>query len=339
MKTLRSLAVLATLALVVASCAKHATPTPIEGMKPYTDQVRDFTFSTPSNWVIQTVPGELIVAHTSKEAIRRFMNYGKGPAGCKIEYRVVRTDSTRTIDSIMKNSKLEFEDNIDRSKESAATIGGMPARKLTTEFEQEDGTFKSETYFVQKDTLVTVIYFGAFGGTFDDYASTFEEILKAATVAKDRPKQEIKKDTAAPRGPEPPSDTLRSYSTPEFTMNIPQNFQGTKATSAGVLSSVNLVGSRLDCNIQVDVFDASKQNNLEKILDQNKAKYNSSPSNTTLGGQKAAYFTYGSGNITSRAYFSVKGNRMYRVTVNMFKPEQGVYQPIFDKCLASFVMK
>jgi len=339
MKSLRSLALLATLALFVVSCAKHGTPTPVDGLTVYTDQVRDFSVKTPTGWFTQKVPGELIVVHSSKEAARRFMSYGKGPAGCKIEYRVIRLDSTRTIDTVIQRSKLEFEDNLPRGTVTSTTFAGSPAKKLTLEFEQEDGTFKSEAYFVQKDSLVTVLYFGAFGGTYKDYASTFDEILKSATIAKDRPKVEVKKDTAAPRGPEPPSDTLRNYSAPEFSMDIPQNFQGMKSTSAGVISSVNMVGSRLDCNIQVDVFDASKQNNLDKIIEQNKAKYGTSPNSTTLGGQKAAYFSYGGGQVSSRAYFTVKGNRMFRVTVNMYKPDQGVYQPIFDKCLGSFKMK
>ncbi len=339
MSLFRSLLMLSLAALVAAGCARKATPTPIEGLELMKDDVRKFEVKVPKNWIKQVQKGDLILALSKPGVGRRFLDFSKGEGGAKVELRAIEIDSTRNMDSLIKNSKLEFEDKLDRYKLEKATLGGKPAMKLWVEFGQEDGNFKSEAYFAENDSVVTILTLASFGNNFDDYAEQFKEIVASVKLAR-RPDAPKKPDTLAPTGPEPPSDTLRSYSAPDFTIQIPQNFEG-KKLSGGGLSSVNFFGSRLDCNIQVDVFDASKQKNLEKILLQNKPNYGGgNPTGVTLGGVKAAYFSYNpSGTVSSRAYFAVKGDKMFRITVNWFKPEQNVYLPIFEKCLKTVTFK
>jgi len=194
-------------------------------------------------------------------------------------------------------------------------------------------------YFAEQDSVITIVTLASFGNNFGDYTKEFEEILASVKLAK-RPVERPKVDTTTPTGPEPPSDTLVPYSGKFFAMKIPSNFEGQKAEGSG-LGSVNIVGSRLDCNIQVDVFDAAKQKNLDKIIDQNKGNYGGQAATaTTLAGAKAKYFSYNpTGNISSRAYFCLSGDKLFRITVNWYKPEQSVYLPIFEKCLASVTFK
>lgn len=332
----------AAIVLGVLGCKPKADPTPVEGLTVYKDNVRGFEIKIPTNWFKQSYPGDLLVVTTSQGAAPRFANFGTGTAGARIELRVTELDSTRTIDTLVKNLRLQFEDGLDRYKTEPATLGGRQGVKLYVAFDQEDGQYKTESYLAERDGVVTIVTLSAFGATFDDYASTFSEVLSSVKLAgKIIPKEEPKPDTLAPQGPQPPSDTLRPYAAADFAIQIPQNFDGKKSSTAGTLSSMNFVGSRLDCTIQVDVFDASKQKNLDKILEQNKSAYGNKPAaSTTLGGAKAGYFSYNpAANIGSRAYFAVKGDKMYRVTVNWYKPEQGVYLPIFEKSLATMTLK
>ncbi len=327
--------------VIIGGCSRKAPVTPIEGLKLVKDDIRGFELKVPSNWLTQTVAGELVLS-TSKPAIaRRFLDFGKGEGGAKVELRAIQVDSTRNIDSLIKNSRLEFEDGLENERYSLtdATLGGKPAKLLSVKFDQEDGEFQSNMYFAEQDSVITILTLAAFGRNFEDYENQFEEVVASVKLAKRPVVKEKKPDTLAPQGPEPPSDTLRPYSAGEFAIQIPQNFKGEKSSSNG-LTSVNFYGSRLDCNIQVDVFDASKQNNLDKILTQNQKTYGTNVTSTNIGGVKAAFFTYNpTPTVSSRAYFAIKGNRMYRITVNWFKPEQSVYLPIFEKSLKTVTFK
>lgn len=338
MFSLRALGLSIILMTALAGCSRKATPVPIEGLELRTDEVRKFELKVPKNWFVQQRRGDLILAVSSKAHSSRFLSFGKGKGGAKVEMRVIPMDSTTTIDSLVKRSKLEFEDNLDRYERATTTLGGKPGQKLSVKFDQEDGEFQSEAYFAENDSLITILTFAAFGNTFSEYEKEFKEILASVKL----PVRPVIAPAGpqGPSAPEPPSDTLRAYNAPDFTIQIPQNFQGTKGQSTG-LSSMSFAGSRLDCTIQIDVFDAKDQKNLDKIIEQNKGRYGgSSPTATQLSGVKAYYFSYNpAANIQSRAYFMVKGDRMVRVTMNWFKPEQAVYLPIFEKCLATFKLK
>lgn len=330
-------ALLAAAIVFTPGCARKAQPTPIEGLQLHKDAVTSFEIKVPSNWQLQSVPGELVIAISNPALSRRFLNFGEGEGGAKVELRALRMDSTTVLDSLIENSKLEFEDGLDRYETSTATLGGKPAKKLSVKFDQEDGEYQSETYFVELDSMITVVTLASFGGNFSDYASEFEEILASVKIAQ-RPAIKPAVDTAAPAGPELPSDTLAPYSAQYFAIKIPQNFDGVKISSG--MGSVNFVGSRLDCNIQVDVLDASKQKNLDKIVAENKAAYKSEPRSVTIGGKPAKYFSYNpSAAISSRAYFCVNGGKLFRITMNWQKSEEKIYLPIFEKSIATITFK
>ena len=339
MRLFRTMLAVALTAAVITGCAKKATPTPIEGLELKKDEVTKFEIKLPSNWQIQEAQGQLALAVSLPGIQRRFLRFSEGEGGAKVELRVVMLDSTRTFDSLIINSKLEFEDGLDRYELSNTTLGGKPAKLLKVKFDQADGEFESHQYFAQNDSVVTIVTLAAFGKTFEDYTEEFAEIVKSVKLA--QMPQKVERDTAtAPAQIEPPSETMRSYNAADFAIKIPENFEGKKAPTSG-LSATNFFGSRLDCNIQVDVFDASKQKNLGKIAEQNKASYGGKdPKDVKVGGSDAKMFSYNAAaQVSSRAYFVVKGNKMYRITVNWYQPEQSVYLPVFEKCIASITLK
>lgn len=338
--------------VLVIGCEPKVRPVPIESLKVVTDDARKFEVKVPANWNMQTRKGSMILATSSKSAASRFNTFSKGEGGAKIELRVIPIDSTNpNLAAIIEKSKLEFERDTTKPKDitdspvpmyldEAVTFGGKVGKKVAIEFDQIDGKCRIEMYFAENDSLVTTLTLAAFGNTFQDYEAEFTEIIKSVKLA-----QKVvvvpKVDTAAPAGPEPPSTTLRAYAAADFSIKIPDNFQGTKGSSSKGLSSMSFAGSRLDCTIQVDVFDAKDQKNLDKIIEQNKARYNGAKAApTTVNGQKAYYFNYAGGaNVGSRAYFTVKGDKMFRITLNWFKDEQAVYLPLFEQCVASMNLK
>jgi len=120
---------------------------------------------------------------------------------------------------------------------------------------------------------------------------------------------------------------------------IPDNFNSTSTNMPGTLYSANYIGKRrADCNIQVDVYDASKQKNLKKIVDDNSATYkNATPSKLSLGGAEAYVMNYSPAKgVKSKVYFTLKGDKLYKITINWFVAEEKDYLPVFDKCVSAF---
>jgi hypothetical protein len=85
------------------------------------------------------------------------------------------------------------------------------------------------------------------------------------------------------------------------------------------------------------VIDATKQKSLKKIVDENSPKYkNAKPVDTKIGGQPAYVMSYSfRKDDLSRVYYVLKGNKLYKITMNWFKGEEQDYLPIFEKSIAS----
>lgn len=326
------LASIACLALI-AGCRPKVKPASIEGLELKKDELRMFEIKVPKNWVVQTRKGDGLVAYSTKSDAARFMLFGKGHGGAKVEILAMAVDSTTTIDSLVKRSKLVFEDNLDRYTKTVSTLGGKPGQKLHVEFDQEDGRFVSESYFAEQDSTITMVTFAAFGDTYEAYKSAFDEILASVKLAK---KTDYSALSAASGGFTPPSDTVKPHKDASYTINIPNNFEA-KPGSATAISSTNFAGERLDCTIQIDVISAKQQPDLVKIVEQYKASYPGAKRlGTSFGGQRAFVYSYEpKPTIASRAYFALKGEKLYRVTMNWRKADEKVYLPAFEKVLNS----
>lgn len=321
------------------SCEKGPEPIPIESLETYQDPVSKFELKYPSNWK-KTEQAERFVSFSDPQVIKRFSfrgDYSTGFPGAKIDMIAMRMDSSMTIDSVIKRSML-FEESY-YQKESF-TFGGEPGYKLTYAFELDGGAFMGEMYIAAKDTgRATVLIFEAFDGTMDLYKPQFDEIVKSVKLAETPRKAEA--DTLFEEvEAAPPSDTLSTKGGDGFNMGIPKNFYskaGEKAASA--LKTYFYWGDRRgDSFIRIDLFDATEQKDLNKIIDENKAAYGgASAQNATLGGVTAKKIDYkASSSVKGRVYFAVKGNKLYRVTINWFTGEEASFLPPFEKSVESF---
>lgn len=316
--------------------AKKAEPVAITGLETFKDESLGFGLKYPSNWMLRKQSGSQAVAFSSNNAIERFSKYdADGIAGAKISITAIKTDG-KPLDQVVADSK-EFTAESYSAPEKV-TIDGTRGTKLGCSFDLTDGKFQSEKYFAMKDSMyVTIVELSAFGSTFDSYRKNFDEIIASITLATAPAPKEVKIDTVSSE-PAPPSETMRSISGNGFSISVPDNFTGARTTVKGTLASASYVGDRRDCTIQVDVFDASKQKNLDKIVADNKARYKATSTNaTTLGGAKAYSINYSFvKDVNSRVYFTIKNDKMFRVTLNWFKPKESSYLPIFEKSVSSF---
>ena len=101
------------------------------------------------------------------------------------------------------------------------------------------------------------------------------------------------------------------------------------------------IGGPADCIINVTVTDASKQNNLDRIVEQNKKLYKASASSPAkVGGETGAFIEDSPvKDVRRRTYFAVKGSKLYKVTLQWYKPEQEIFLPSFEKSFASLTLK
>lgn len=308
----------------------------IKGLNTYTDASMGFVIKSPSNWQSQNREGERFLSYTTTEGLKRFHNYDvDGETAAKIELNVIQLGENQTIDSVM--SRKIFQKEV-YSKPENITIDGVKAYKQTYTFDLNDGQFQGEIYYAQKDQkTVTVISFEAFGGTFDKYKEKFTEIIQSAKLAYIAEK---KSDTfKVVKEADPPSANLVNYKGDGFTILVPDNFD-VKTPKTASLKYYRLEGNRRgDCNISIDIIDASKQNKIDKIAQDNKTKFgNVEPKATNMSGQKAYIFEYSPAQeIQRRAYFVVNGNKLYRIIMDWNKAKDAeLFRPVFEKCISSF---
>lgn len=331
------LPIIAVFAILSACGNKYGNPVDIADLKEYKDDVTEFSIKYPSNWVTSRVQGKRYAVFSSNEAMARFSRYDAvGFPGAKLDLNVIMLDSAVTIDSVANLSKL-FSPEL--YKQEDITLDGVPAKKFTYSFELEDGMFYGEMYIATKDNQAATIFnIEAFADTWDKYKESFGQIVSSMKLAT-APKPFVPEVVNVEVAEDPASPNLVEKSGPGYRIMISDNFNSTRGTAGGVIASNNYIGKRrADCNIQVDVIDASESKNLKKIVEENKASYKNSGTiqNTKLGGSEAMMFTYQpTGKVKGRLYFAIKGDRLFRITMHWFTDEEASYLPVFEKSVNS----
>jgi hypothetical protein len=323
------------LLVIATSCNKSGDAPAVEGYEVYKDANSGLSLEYPKNWYTNTSPIRF-VAFNVKEWQGRFGQYDtEGNPVIKLDVTIYEIDSTNTIDSIVVKSKKFAESAYETTD---ATIGGLPAKKLVYTFELTSGVFYGETYVLKvDDNSANVVQIECFDGTYDTYKEALDKFFASYKPGK-FPKP--KKDTVTQvQEGEPPSQTLVTKSGNGYSIKVPDNFMAERGPSGGVIESKNFIGERrADCNIIVDVIDASKNKKLGNIVEENRKNYkNANPSKISLGGKEAYQLNYTFGrDVMSRVYFVINGDKLFRITMNYYNGEKASYLPIFEKCISSF---
>jgi hypothetical protein len=76
-------------------------------------------------------------------------------------------------------------------------------------------------------------------------------------------------------------------------------------------------------------------------MDQNLGRYKpTAKGQTTIGGQPAPHFTYAATKDVDRRFcFVVKDDKVYRLTMDWFRPQRDQYLAAYEKVLSSFKFK
>ena len=341
--SLSFIGLLSAMILLMGCGEKSKKPEPMGALKSYTDEVTSFKVQYPGNWsVVQKEAGRRFMVFPNKDASDAFRKVYAAPgeinnsaAQIAVFLQPIRG---RSLDTIALDNMADMINDSLYIENKRVTIAGLPAFKLRYRYNLADGLYEGEKYVVIKDTsYATVLEFSAFSDAYEFYKPTFDKIaqsfIPASNPIQKKPDTVVQNAEAAP-----PSATFRVVNGTGFSISVPDNFNGVKTQNTGTIYSVSYQGDRLDCTIQVDVIDASKQKNLSKIVEDNKARYRAAAATkTTLGGAEAYFMNYSFGaDVQSRVYFAIKGDKMYRVTMNYFIPKQDVYKGVLERCISTF---
>lgn len=327
----------------LASCdAKNESkPAAVSSYKSYTDDIAHFSVSYPDGWMMSTTPGTRAIFYSSGDIADAFSTLEPaGRRGAKIEVSARQGDATLVEQMIAEIREVFTEPGAVKDPQQT-TVNGMPATLVKYGgLLEEDGQFTAERYYIVADGMVTYLETAVIG-SFADYGSVFDEVRK--TFQPGRIAVAAVPDTVAAGGTtpaplrdsivtDPPSAEMKTFSGSTFSMSYPANFDATSSGDGAIFS-----GARADSKVQVNVYPNNEGVALEKIVETSRKNYGGrSATPTTVGGQSAFVFPFGGGTATGRAYFVTSGKRLYVISTTWFNQQSDLYQPAFEKMVASF---
>lgn len=335
------------IAVGIAGCGdkqKAEGPVTVNSYAEYTDEPLKFSVRYPSDWAKGIQSGSQAVFYSSQAISDGFTQFTpNGQQGAKVHVFAMVGGEAEMQTSI-NDLKGQFIDASVVKAPEQTTLAGNPATKIRYEFDVDDTRFTAERYYVVKDGAVSYLETGVIGD-YGSYAAVFDTArasFRPAAVAQ-RPTVTDTTGGAAPVDTqlvEAPAADMKAYSNNFFSIQHPTNFSPGSARAGGTLASTIFSGARNDSYYQVDVIEP-KGMELSAIVEQNKRNYGGRAASAAKVGNQSGYvFSYSGGkDVSSRAYFALANGRLYRITVNWYTPQQSLYQPAFDKALASFQAK
>jgi hypothetical protein len=307
---------------------------PVPEMTVYKDPKFAFEISRPKDWISNSSVGNARFI-SSEAGANHFIDPFNATQAKDARIMVLAMKTGESADVLAKAYKdSSIAEGKIADKDEDIEISGVKGKKVTISANYgKDKKMKSFRVFFVKDSLAQIIECAAFNMGYEEWTPTFDAVIKTIKFGA------VPGSKTASAATEKPSEVFASYSTPYFTLQYPDNFDFSSPAKGKNDLSVEVKGFRLDCTIRIDVFGAQKLN-VDKVIEQNKAKYAGTPAKTTIDGNPAYVINYNAAkNVSSKAYFVVKNDKVIRLTVNWFTPETDTYKPAFDKVVASMKLK
>ena len=328
------------LAISISSCSRDEDMTPVQPGKTvtYRDMVYNFSFKAPEAWVVESQPGKRTTYYTTQGAGTRFTKFTEGDYGARIEVGSEENTSKETAADIFKNSI----ENVEFTGPKETTLGGKPAVRYDYKVKGDDENgYVGYRIFGQEDSVVTYFDAATFGAArMNKYRPVFDLAEKSVTLGYVNQVSSTGEmdSTAMARMMEQqkPSETLKTYDGSGFSIAYPENF-----SAGGTGKGVAIKGERNDATIQVDILDG-KNTTFDKFVAENATKVyrGAGVGNATVGGQAGKVINYSfNPTVKSRAYFVMKGDKIYRLTVNWPTAMEDAFRPAFERSIASFKLK
>jgi hypothetical protein len=305
-------------------------PVPVGEMTEYHDPGIGFSISHPTGWVLNAQVGRAKI-YNAADVDKKFLDPTSiAPIGVEIS---VTASKVEDVPARIKEITTELaEMNIQLGEEQQVTVNGATGTKVpyTANYGGRN-IIHGHRVFFDADSMLYDLGFSGFGEHYNAYAAVFDASLNSFRMPK--AKEPGRDETL-------PSETMSVYDTKLFSFQYPDNFNSTNPPKGKNELVVELRGVRLDCSIRIDVFGAEGLD-VDKVFEQNKGKYRAtSTAKTTVGGLPAWSLTYSpTPSVERRFYFAVRDNKVYRATLDWFKPQREEYLKAYDMVMASVKFK
>jgi hypothetical protein len=327
-----ALAVLLSLLMLAAGCGKkEVLPVPVGKMNEYRDPGFGFTMQYPGNWKQLGTVGKALFTE-SQDMADKFIEPTKGIEGGRVIVEAIPFGGKKPEEMMTDGKAALVEQQAEVGADAVVTVGGKQAVKIPYSIQ---ATSKSKIFgyeiYVPGDTAMYKLTIEGYGDQFNAYAGVFDAMVKSFTVPVVVAKAP---DTWSPAPTSSPLDSKF------FTMTYPDNMEFVDVKKGDKDYVVEMRADRLDVSIHVDVFGAVGLT-VDKVWEQNKGRYKSrGTGETALDGNKTYWVDYSPvANIGSRAYFTVKNDKVIRTTLNWFAPKRDVYFPVLEAMVKSMKIK
>jgi len=330
--TLSILAGLLSTLLLLGGCGgeKKMEPVLVGEMDTYKDPAVGFQMQHPKGWFVNAQVGRAAF-YNQTEVDKKFLDpAGVGVPGVEIAITVAKNPDP--VAAIKKWRDDRNSEGFQLLPDQSVTVAGKPATK--TPFSANYGgknIINGHHVFIPVDSALYDLSFSGFGDFYKAYAAIFEASLNSFQFPK--PVEKGRDQTL-------PSETFSEHDAKMFTYLYPENFNFTSPPKGKNEMVLGLRGQRQDCNILFDVFGAQGLT-LEKVFAQNKGRYKGAvEGKATIGGQPALTLTLSAAkDVDRRVYFSVKNDKVVRITMDWFKPQRTEYLAAYEKVIASIKFK
>jgi hypothetical protein len=324
------LALVVALLLIMTGCEKKLEPVPVGEMTAYKDPAYGFHIEYPKEWKQLGTAGKAIFTR-SQEVANKFLDPTAGEEGAQVIIEVVQFGG-KSAAELMAARKEETKQYAQLGTDEKVTVGGKEATRVPYTIKVTSKTnISGYEIFVPGDTALYVLEFAGYGDQFTAHAAVFDAMLKTF---------QLPVIVAKVPGVWQASANAETYDSKFFTMKYPDNLNFVSVPKGDKDLVMEMRADRQDCSIHIDVFGA-KGLTVDKVWEQNKGRYKArGTGETTIGGEKSFWVDYApAAGINSRAYFTVKSDKVIRVTVNYFAQQKDAYFTAFESCVKSITLK
>jgi len=316
--------------LFVWGCGKtEIAPATMGTPNAYKDPGYGFSIQYPEKWLQLGTVGKALFTE-SQDMADKFIDPRKGIEGGRV---LVEVYPHTAVESAIDSGKMVLaQTNAEVSPQTDITVDGRNATKIPYSIQATSKTkiFGYEIY-VPGDTAVYKLTIEGYGDQYQAHTAVFDAMVAS-----------FKLPVVVEKKPDvwQPSPSMSNLDTKFFTLPYPENMEFVDVKKGDKDYVVELKADRQDVTFHVDVFGAVGLT-ADKVWEQNKGRYRARGSGeTTIDGQKAFWVDYSPmANVSSRAYFTVKNDKVIRTTMNWFAPKKDVYFPVLEGMIKSIKLK
>lgn len=331
MKRATLILTLAFLASLAGCGDKQLVPVEVGTLNDYRDPAYGFTIKYPARWKQLGTIGKALFTE-SQEMASKFIDPATGIEGAQVIVEILPFAGQTKEDIVAAGGEALKSQNAEVQPGTEMTVSGATATKVTYSIQATSRTkiFGFELY-VPGDTAVYRITAEGYGDHFAAYQPVFDAMVGSFVLP-----------VIMAKAPDHwiPSTSISEYPSPFFTLRYPDNMNVVDVKKGDKDFVMEMRADRQDVSIHIDVFGAANLT-ADKVWEQNKGRYKARGSGeTAIDGQKTYWVDYSPmKNISSRAYFAVKNDKVIRTTINWYAPQREVYFPVLEGMVRSLKLK